>query len=383
MPPVWLAAAAVAAAWGALYSVARWTFFYALSPVHEDVRIWYVAADAGVRYGWSRIYDLPTLRSLSAAFPAPERHIDSAATYVNPPLLAWIFVPLTAVPESIAYAIWSAILLVSLLWAWHLASPYRGLARTTLLLVALALWPVLLSFYFGQPSLPILALLATSWWLVKHDRPWAAGAALAAATFVKPQVVALVPIAILVSGRHRAFAGWVLGCAVLGAASLAAIGVSGVESWWAALRSVQADQSHAFFTLAQPFGFGPLTYLLWAAQGAAGLAAARRHRSSDEIVFAAGIVGSIAVAFHLHQADYSELILAAWLVLRTALPSWHRAWLAAGIVTVQAVTLGLPLPQLLWDAGWLAILLFSSSAGSGGSAPATRPAGASVARAGT
>ena len=382
-PPLWLAAAAVAAGWGAVYSIGRWLLEFAFSPVHEDVRITYVAAEAGLRYGWAHIYDLATLRALSNVFPAGEHQIDSSATYINPPLLAWLFAPLTAVPESVAYALFSLVLLAALVFAWYLAAPYAGLGKATLLLLALALWPVMLSFYFGQPSMLLLALVAGSWWLCAHDRPLIAGVALALATFLKPQVVVLVPLALLVSGRYRAFFGWAAGCAVLGIATIAALGVDGIASWWQALKYVQADPAHAYYTLAQPLGGGALTYALWALQGAAALAVAWRRRAELEIVFTAGVLGSVAVAFHLHQADYSNLILAGWLFLRTSPPLWQRLWLLAGVVTMQALTLGPPTPQLLWDAAWLAILVVSSFFGSGASDPATRPATASGARAGT
>jgi hypothetical protein len=80
-------------------------------------------------------------------------------------------------------------------------------------------------------------------------------------------------------------------------------------------------------------------------------------------VFAVGIIGSAAVAFHFHELDYSSLVLAAWLVLRTSPPMWHRMWLVVGVVPMQLMTYGasapalvLVAPQLIWDAGWLAIL---------------------------
>jgi hypothetical protein len=44
------------------------------------------------------------------------------------------------------------------------------------------------------------------------------------------------------------------------------------------------------------------------------------------VVFAAGILGSLAFAFHLHQYDYIELMLAAWLVLRSTSDSRSRNW---------------------------------------------------------
>src|ERR1700682_929492 len=105
-PPLWLAAAAVASGWAALYSIGRWILLYSFAPVHEDVRMTYVAAEAGQRYGWSTIYDQAMLRSLSTGFPAGQRHIDALYTYLHPPLVAWVFAPLTAFPEPVAYALW-------------------------------------------------------------------------------------------------------------------------------------------------------------------------------------------------------------------------------------------------------------------------------------
>ena len=381
-PPLWLAAAAVAAGWGATYDIGRWIAAFVTFPAHEDVRIYYVAAQAGLRYGWSTIYDMPTLGSLSAGFGGGQTNIDSSATYISPPLLAWLFAPLTALPEPTAYAVWAAISLTALLWMWRISAPYSGVAKVTLLLLALALWPVLDAFYRGQPVLVLLALVAASWWLTAHDRPWAAGLALAVATALKPQVVYLVPLALLVSGRYRVVLGWAVACAVLAIAFVVSLRQSGLQSWWQTFQLVETNGEHAYFTLAYLFGFGLLTYSLLAVFGTAALVVAWKRRGDVDIVFAAGLLGSLVVSVHLHLYDYTTLVLAAWLVLRTAPPVWQRMWLLAGIVTMQALALGLPAPQLIWDAAWLAILVVSSFSGSGASGPATRPAAASDARAG-
>ena len=99
----------MAAGWGAVYDMGRWIAAFVTLPAHEDVRIYYVAAQAGLRYGWATIYDIPTLRSLSTAFAGGQTNIDSSATYISPPLLAWLFVPLTALSEPAAYVILSLI----------------------------------------------------------------------------------------------------------------------------------------------------------------------------------------------------------------------------------------------------------------------------------
>ena len=355
-PPLWLAAAVTAAAWGALYSAVRWIYGFVTFPIHEDIRIDYVAAEAGLRFGWSRIYDFETLRALSLVFPAADRSIDATATYISPPLLAWLFVPLTLVSEPAAYVLWTVLALAGLAWTWHVATPYGGLAKATLLLVALALWPVMQVFYYGQPGIVVLSLVALGWWLTAKGRDIEGGLALAVALMLKPQVVVMVPAALLAAGRLRSVAGFVLGTAVLAAVSAVALGQAGIASYWHALNLVQADPGHMYFTIAYVFGDGVLSYALLAVQGAACLFVAWRRRGRLDVVFATGLLGSLLVSFHLHQWDYSNLVLAAWLVLRTSPPLWHRAWLGLGIVTMQLLSLGFPVPQLAWDLAWLVML---------------------------
>ena len=357
-PPLWLAAGAVASGWAAVYSIGRWIAYFVQHPIHEDVRLIYVAAEAGRRYGWSTIYDEGTLRTLSSSFPADDRTIDSVLTYLHPPLLAWIFAPLTVFPEPVAYVLWTAISVAALVFAWHLAAPYHGLAKLTLLLVAIGLWPVMQAFYYGQPTFLVIALVAVAWWLSRRDQMLAAGIALALATALKPQVVFMLPICLLVAGRFKAVVGWAGACAVLAAASAVALGPAGLASYWEALRLGQADVGHTFFTVAYLFGLhlGPATYAVLAAQGIACLYVAWSRREDLDIVFAAGLLGTLMVSIHLHQPDYSNLVLAAWLVLRGTPSLAHRLWFGVGIVTMQVLTLGQPVPQLLWDAGWLTIL---------------------------
>jgi len=247
-------------------------------------------------------------------------------------------------------------LMVALVWAWHIAAPYSGLRKLSLLLVALAVWPVLDAFYFAQPSTLQLALLAAAWWLCTKERPLSAGVALAFATGLKPHTVILVPLALAITGRYRLFLGWAAACCLLAAAFALTLGPSGLGLWWQAIVYGQGDPGQSLYTLGYVFGSGPGTYALEALLGVAALVIAWRRRADLNVVFAAGILGSLAFAFHLHQYDYIALILAAWLVLRSAPPLWHRLYLLAGVATLIALDLGQPVPQLIWDLGWLVIL---------------------------
>jgi hypothetical protein len=351
--------------------------------VHKDFRIFYVAAEAGIRYGWASIYDVTTLRALSSAFPAGQNFIDSETAFVNPPLFAWIIAPLTVLPLPIAYGLWSVLSLGAFIWSWFITAPHTGMAKLALLLGGLAMWPVVDALYYGQPSLLIIALVAAAWWLCSRERPGAAGVVLALATALKPQVVFVLPFALLVAGRTRLFVTWAAGCALLAILFALTLGQTGIERWWHALIYLQSDPHHSYFTLAYLLGAGPLTYIAQGLLAALALAIAWLRRHQLEMVFAAGLVGSLASSVHLHQSDYAGLVLVAWLVLRTSPSRWQQAWLVAGIAGMQAITLALPLPQLLLDAGWLVAVAVSSYAGSGGSAPATRPTTESGVRAGT
>lgn len=368
-PPLWLAAAAVASGWLALYSIFFWIAKFVLqSPVHEDVRMNYVAAEAGLRYGWSTIYDQPTLRALSAGFPGSAQIINDQVTFASTPLLAWMFAPLTLFSEPVAYVIWTLVSVAALVVAWHIAAPYKGLGKLTLLFLAIGLAPFFANFYFGQPNTILMALVAAAWWFCTRDRPLAAGATLALATFIKPQAVIFLPAALLIAGRYRDVASWAGGCAILGVITLASLGPSGLSGWWHALRGLQGLNVNTEFTLIHLLGNGPLTYSLWGLQGAAALLVVWWRRRELEIVFAAAILGTAATASYFHLADYSNLVLAAWLVLRTSPPLWHGLWLLAGVLTMQLMDYGTDdlqpvtwhTPQLIWDAVWLGILVVAS-----------------------
>ena len=273
-------------------------------------------------------------------------------------------------PIPAAYLLWTLISLGALIWAWHVSAPGTGIGKLALLLAALALWPVLNAFFYGQPTILVLALVAGAWLLCEKQRPVAAGVALAFATALKPQIVVLVPVALLVGGRYRLVAAWAAGCVLFAVVFSLALGLSGLTAWWHALVYLQSNPIHSQATVAYVFGEGALTYGLQALQAVAAMVVAWRRRGQTEILFALGLLGSIMFSFHLHAPDYAMLVLAGWLVLRRPAPLWHRLWLVPGLVTMQVLSLGQPIPQLVWDVGWLAILALNGAAAERPTAPA-------------
>ncbi len=359
-PPLWLAAAAMASFWAAVFGLARVVRTFLDDPFGNDFRVFYAAARVGLQSGWSHIYDADLLRGASAAFPVHDRIYDSGHYYVQTPLLAWIVAPLTALPEPAAFVLWSVVGLAAFVLAWAVACPFDGLGRITLLMVGVALWSVEESLRFGQPTLLMIALVALAWRQTRQEKkwigPWIAGALLALAVMLKPQDAILVPVALLVSGRLPVFLAFVGSAAVLTMAFVVALGSAGISGFLSATAMVQADPIHQYDTLAFVFGIGPATYATELALGTVAMVIAYFRRSELDAVFALGLLGSVISSPHLHQPDYALNVLAAWLVLRTGPGLALKLWLVAGIPACQFTAIGLPLPQLLWQTAWLGLL---------------------------
>src|SRR5439155_742403 len=224
-PPLLLAAALLASGRTALYSCVIWLLEFVTAPMHDDVRLYYVAPEAGLRYGWSTIYDQGALRSVASSLPAAGR--------------------------------------------------------------------------------------------------------------------------LMVSRRYRPVVAWAAASAALALLTVLTLGSTGLTEWWHVVRGVQHLPLDTIFTLAGPLSDRPLTYILWLIQGAMALWIAWARRGELEIVFAAGILGTVATASYFHNSDYCVLVVAGWLVLRTSPPLWHRLWLLVGVLTMQLLlTPLLAAPQL-------------------------------------
>jgi Glycosyltransferase family 87 len=354
LPPLWLSAVALTAAITVAFGVARWVNHFESHPYAEDFRVNYVAAEIGLTHGWSHIYDLDLERQLSAG--SPDSAINSNHDYVAPPLVAWLMVPLTWLPLPAAYLIWTLLSLLAVVGAWWLVCPGRGIARVTLLLIALAVWPVHYAFWLGQLVAPVILCLALTWWFLERGRWAPAGAAIAVAMFVKPQLVLLLPVALLVSGRWRPVLFAAIGAGVLGAIAALSLGRPGIASYMISLGMNASDPAHRVVTYGFLFGPGLVAQGVEVAVALIALALAWYHRHRLNLVFALGMVGTTASSFYFHEYDPAVLLVAAWVVLRSETSLLQRGWLVVGVAAAQFLSIGLPAPFLFWEAGWIAFL---------------------------
>ena len=351
---------AAALAWF-LALVAAITGYWVLQPIlrdplDSDFTLVFIAVRIGIEHGWNHIYSLALQHQLFSQL-RPGVFFNDGQRYLAPPPLAWITAPLTIIGAPGALYTWVALCLVALVAAWWLAAPGQGLERWIWLLAAIAWYPVLYGLSYGQPALPVLLAVAACWKLAENGRPYLAGLALGAGTCLKPQLVLVVPIVLLTAGRWRIVAAWAAIVAVLGIASIATLGVDGLQDYRSLLAEAQSVVNNRYFTLAYLLGPGPLSY---AAQvlviGVAAVAAYLSRGASTGRLIVLGLVAGALGANYWHLQDFTILVGAVWLFWRDDPPVWQRAWLVVVALSIELAWPLTPLPLLIAMVVWMAFL---------------------------
>ena len=357
-----LAAGATASAIFAVYDVVIATQVYLADSVRNDFSFYYGAARIGLQDGWSHIYDLDLMQKQLDAIATGSQAtlVSPLARFVSPPPLAWLVTPFALLPFQAAYGLWVLLLVLALVLAWRLAAPGAGWARVIHLVAAVAWIPVAYGLQVGQPVALVAAAVAAGYALLKSGREWQAGAVLGLMV-VKPQLAFLVPLALLVSGRRRAFISFAAVAALLAIASAINIGPSGVSAL--SDRLTFAGTKLALpLTLQVLLPWATVTRLVQFAIAVWALGLAYFFRTRIELVFAIALVGGLLATPYLHFDDFAMLGLAMWLYLRTPGPSWRWAFMLALLIAVEGIPIWGAIPVLL---GELAALVLASLAAAG------------------
>jgi hypothetical protein len=157
-----------------------------------DFKAYYIAADM-LRTG-KDFYDVEQQSQEVEARGLPLNE----SFYIYPPLLAILFVPLTALPIHTAAQVWFFLNLafygLSLLIIWRALDLGRLSTNLPLLwTLAFIFPPALLTLYKGQVNILILLLLAITYWLYIRGSDGASGAALGVAAMIKVIPICLLP----------------------------------------------------------------------------------------------------------------------------------------------------------------------------------------------
>jgi alpha-1,2-mannosyltransferase len=330
-----------------------------LRPFRSDFAIYYSVSTIGLQSGFGHIYDeakrVPLWNSMAAALGGPLQPYP----VIQPPTMALFTVPFALLPFPAAYAIWLVLIAASLLLAWWLGAPGARWVRGGHLVALLALLPMGLGLYVGQAVFLVFGAVIVSWWLLRQKRDVAAGLVLLL-ILLKPQEAILVPFALLLAGRRRAFATWAIGTAVIGVVCLLLIGGTGLSAYLSRLgevyRNPLAWQSVPNMSLPSLLGNGTAGTIAQAAVAALTLFAAWRQRKQDfELPMAIALVGSLLMTPYLHEPDTVILVAAGWLYLRLRPPPYA---IAALVVTYIAIDLGLArgvgfAPLVIIELAWL------------------------------
>jgi hypothetical protein len=351
-----IAAGAVTAVIFACFDLYQWALAYASDNFHNDLTFYYAAARIGLTHGWPSIYDL---RMQQEALDALGSRIQIAelARYISPPPVAWAALPLTLLPFQAAYAVWSALLLLALVGTWYLAAPGTGRPRLIHIAAALAWLPVIYGLQLGQPELFVALGVAGCYALLRTGRPVWAGVALGALV-LKPQLAFLVPAALLVSGRYRAFAGSAMAIGLLVLAAMLVVGPGGVSAYEQRLSFAAGVPVNRELTIAPFVGNLAAARVVQAAIAIWALALVYRfRRRGHEWLFVPALVGGIAASPYLHLDDLVMMGLAAWLYLRTSpTPRWSWVFLLALVIAAEGIPIWGPLPVIAGELVGLALL---------------------------
>jgi Glycosyltransferase family 87 len=354
-----VAAGVPVAALFAGWDIYKWLEAYASDHFHNDFTFYVVAARIGLAHGWPSIYDLHLQQTELDAIGS-RITIAELARYISPPPVAWLALPLTPLPYELAYWTWSALLLIALAWTWYLAAPGHGLARVVHLAAALGWLPIIYALQLGQPGLFVALGVAACCALLRAERPLAAGCALGVLV-LKPQLAFLVPAALLVSGRMRAFWSSVVVLGVLTAVSAVALGPSGIADYAARLNFAAGVPVNRELTLAPIVGSLLVTRVIQAGIAIWALVLVYRlRRRAYEWTFIPALVGGLLASPYLHLDDLTMLGLAAWLYLRTSPPAWTWAFVFALVVIAEGVPIWGAAPLIVGELGVLVLLSVES-----------------------
>ena len=290
-----------------------------------DFHTYLAAANVGLHQGWQHIYDQPLVA-------VAQKQLSSSQwtqPFLSPPSVAWLVAPLTLLPYSVAYGIWAAFTFLALAVALAWAGASAGTGRWVAVVAALTAWWVLHAVNVGQVVPLVAAGVVVAWRLLRTDRDIAAGIALSL-MFLKPNTAILVPFALLIAGRYRAFAAWLASGAVIFLLAFLLLGTHGLGAYISQLRAPLPTGADALTLKGALGATGAVALALRAVIVGAVAATAFRLRSSPGLVVPVAVIGSLIVSPYLHASDLCLLSAAAWMIWEERPMAAWRAPLAVG-----------------------------------------------------
>ena len=292
-----------------------------------DFHTYMAAASVGLQQGWQHIYDQPLVAVVQKQL-VPSQWTQP---FLSPPSVAWLVAPLAPLPYAVATGIWAAFTFLALAVALAWSGVSTGISRWVAVIGALSPWWVVHAVNVGQVVPLVAAGVVVAWTFLRRDRDIAAGVALSL-IFLKPNTAILVPFALLIAGRYRTFAAWLVAGALFLLITFLLLGTHGLTAYVTQLRA--------------PLPSGADSLTLKGALGATGVAAlglrvlvvgmvlatAFKLRGTPGLVVPVAIIGSLIVSPYLHASDLCLLAAAGWMIWEERPASAWRVPLAVGCI---------------------------------------------------
>jgi hypothetical protein len=330
---------------------------------YPDFTIYY-AAGSIVRQGMGhRLYDDATQLQAKRQF-APEVSTRLGDMPFNhPPFEALLFVPLTYLPYPIAFLLWALANVAMLTVLPYLLRPHvpalAAWPAPAWTLASLAFFPIFFALLEGQDAVLLLFLYGLAFVSLKKQRLVSAGVCLACGLFklhlVLPFLVLLLIKEKDMQRRRRILWGFLPVSLILGAASIAAVGIEQViayphyvlrlEKIMACGVTLPSDMpnlrgliylitsgNHHFGILVAFFSILVFVWAAWILRSEEGVADDARN----DLKFSLGVFAAILVSYHALGYDLGLLWLPMLLLTRRpkdkiSSGSWTRVAIIAGL----------------------------------------------------
>ena len=339
------------------YIQLAWYFSY--GPVASDLRIFTTGVEI-VRTGdGHELYHIDAQQRVQNRL-YPQTRRAGALPYNHLAYELLLYWPVARLPYATALRVWALMNLALVVVIAMLLNPYTSALRLTtglpLVLWLLAFYPVFYVLAEGQDSIIFLTLVVLSLRCAESNRMFLAGFLLALACF-KFHVAML--IAFLVFGlrqKWQGLAGFVAGAALVIGISRMMVGPTFASDYISMLRNQEVMNPWGFVPHFMPNLRGLLQWGLapWLAIGSirsiifvfsAGIGAVTSWiilrsaaRPNENLVYAAAIVTSVLVSYHMHMQDLTIAALPMLVLLDLAFRGkLSRTWAAALAVGISGL----------------------------------------------
>jgi hypothetical protein len=323
-------------------------------PVYgTDFLAFYTSGRIADQHPRTCLYDLTCQQAIQQSIVA---EFEGVSAYLNPPHYALIFVPLSRLPYSMAFAIWTCLVTAAFVagtvWLRSFLSVLREQHTMRVLLLALMFTPVYFAISAGQNTgLSLLLHTAIAVALLQR-RDMIAGSLIALGLF-KPQLfISLLPL-LLLDRRWRVLPGFAAGAIAIVLLNVWVFGLETLSTWIALLRS-PVYHAEVLRQSAKMFSWQSLWAQMFGASAAAQiggwfcagltfgcLCLLWRRTCTDVLLrYAITVCGLVLIGPHLFVYDLGLLVLPGLVFADRALYApiqcslWLRFWLIICYVTL-------------------------------------------------